>query len=388
MTPLYRKIHSHFKLNGITFSRDELNEVAYSLIKEGESFEKEIGDFLLDWLDDNPTLQVHTSGSTGKPKPITLQKQHMVNSALATGEFFNLQPGNTALLCLPATYIAGKMMLVRAMVLGLELDCVMPSSNPLNGISKSYTFCAMVPLQLENSLDALDQISTLIVGGASLSSKVQAQVQAQVQNMQTPSPKHQSPNFSTAVFETYGMTETITHIALKKLNVERSVATGQDRSVGEGQTRKRNFKTLPNVTLSIDKRGCLVIDAPKLSDVPVITNDVVALISETEFEWLGRYDNIINSGGVKLFPEQIEAKLAAAMSSRFFVVGLRDKKLGQKMVLVVEGNVEEQKLFQEIKLLKTLKKFEIPKEIHEVPEFQQTDSGKIKRRETVKAMNL
>ena len=374
MKPLYRKIHSDFKLNGISFSRDELKEVAYSLIKEGEPFEKEIGDFLLDWLDDNPTLQVHTSGSTGKPKPIMLKKQHMVNSALATGEFFGLQPGNTALLCLPATYIAGKMMLVRAMVLGLELDYVMPSSNPLNGISKSYNFCAMVPLQLENSLDALDQIATLIVGGAPLSQEVQTQVQArllagQVQKAQ--------------VFETYGMTETITHIALKKLNVGRSGAAEQDRSVGEVQTHKPNFKTLPNVTLSIDERGCLVIDAPKLIDVPVITNDVVELISETEFEWLGRYDNVINSGGVKLFPEQIEAKLASLMSSRFFVVGLPDKKLGQKMVLVVEGKVEEQKLLREIKALNTLGKFEIPKKIYVVAEFQGTDSGKIQRNATL-----
>src|SRR5680860_571647 len=243
MKPLYRKIHSDFKLNGISFSRDELKEVAYSLIKEGEPFEKEIGDFLLDWLDDNPTLQVHTSGSTGRPKPIMLQKGHMVTSALATGEFFGLQPGNTALLCLPATYIAGKMMLVRAMVLGLELDYVMPSSNPLNGMSKSYNFCAMVPLQLENSLDALDQIATLIVGGAPLSQEVQTQVQArllagQVQNVQTQAQarttnhKPKTANFSTAVFESYGMTETITHIALKEVNVGLSGAAGKVRSTG------------------------------------------------------------------------------------------------------------------------------------------------------------
>ncbi len=400
MKPLYRKIHSHFKINGISLSHDELKEVAYSLIKEGETFEKEIGDFLLDWLDDNPTLQVHTSGSTGKPKPIMLQKRHMVNSALATGEFFGLHPGDTALLCLPATYIAGKMMLVRAMVIGLELDYVTPSSNPLDGIpNKTYNFCAMVPLQLENSLDALDRIKILIVGGAPLSRKVQSQVQDrarppagqgqkdQIQEQaRTTDQKLTATNFSTAIFETYGMTETITHIALKKLNVSLSNTTVQGLSTVDAQAHKPYFMTLPKVRLSVDERGCLVIVAPKITDAPVVTNDVVELISKTEFNWIGRFDNVINSGGVKLFPEQIEAKLASVIPSRFFVAGIPDEKLGQKLVLVMEGEIEEDQLFQEIKLLKSLKKFEVPKEIYKVSEFQKTQSGKIKRRETLKIL--
>ncbi len=367
MKPLYHKIHSHFKLNGISFSRDELKEVAYNLIKEGEPFEKEIGDFLLDWLDDHPTLQVRTSGSTGKPKPITLQKGHMINSAVATGEFFGLQPGNTALLCLPARYIAGKMMLVRAMVLGLGLDFVSPSSQPLQGISKSYDFGAMIPLQLENSLKSLDQFKLMIVGGAPVSNKVQAQVQVQ----------------KTQVFQTYGMTETITHVALQKIHVWPSEAAELGRSTVEAQAQKNNFKTLPNVTVSTDERGCLVIDAPKITDASVVTNDVVDLVSETEFQWLGRYDNVINSGGVKLFPEQIEAKLASLISSRFFVAGLPDEKLGQKLVLVVEGVVEGEKLLQEIRSLNALEKFEVPKKIYPVTEFQQTESGKILRKATL-----
>lgn len=371
MKPLYQKIHSHFKLNGISFSYDELKEVAYSLIKEGETFEKEIGDFLLDWLDGTATLQVLTSGSTGKPKPVMLQKHHMVNSALATGEFFGLQPGDSALLCLPATYIAGKMMLVRAMVLGLKLDYVPPSSNPTSTTSKTYDFVAMVPLQVENSLDFLFRIKILIVGGAPISHNVQTQIhnlQTQAQP-RTTSHQHRTTNFSTAVFESYGMTETITHIALKR--------------IAQKGLQNNSFKTLPNVTVSADKRGCLVIDAPTISDVPVVTNDVVELISETEFEWVGRYDNVINSGGVKLFPEQIEAKLATLISSRFFVVGLPDKKLGQKLVLVVEGEIEEQKLLREIKALTTLGKFEIPKKIYTAAEFQETDTGKIQRNATL-----
>ncbi len=162
-------VHPRFTLNGISYTTAELKELGYDLVKEGSAFEKSIGDFLSDWLDEKPTLEVKTSGSTGTPKTILLQKRQMVNSALATGEYFDLKEGNTALLCLPADFIAGKMMLVRAMVLGLELDYVELSSSPLAGLSKTYDFAALVPLQLENSLAEIEMIKTLIVGGASVS---------------------------------------------------------------------------------------------------------------------------------------------------------------------------------------------------------------------------
>ena len=266
MKQTYSNIHRNFKLNGISFDRIELKEVAYSLIKEGEPFEKEIGDFLLDWLDDNPTLKVHTSGVTGAPKSITLQKRHMMNSALATGDFFGLQPGDSALLCLPASYIAGKMMLVRAIVLGLALDFIPPASKPLDKSSKSYDFVAMVPLQLEYSLQNLDKIKTLIVGGAPLTKKILAYLQSQ--------------HPTTAIFETYGMTETITHIALKNINSADNSSVGQNGDSDQTKNLKPCFKTLPNITLSIDDRNCLVITAPEISDVQIITNDVVDLRSE------------------------------------------------------------------------------------------------------------
>ncbi|MGB7394335.1 MAG: AMP-binding protein [Pricia sp.] len=351
----YSKIHRNFKFNGLAFSRDELKEVAYSLIKEGEPFEKSIGDFMLDWLNDTPIIEVQTSGSTGKPKRIVLQKRHMVNSALATGEFFGLRPSYSALLCLSSDYIAGKMMLVRAMVLGLELDYVSPASEPLLDVSKTYDFCAMVPLQLENSLDALPRIKTLIVGGAPLSKKLKEKAMAQGQN--------------TVIYETYGMTETITHIALKRIDGKKA--------------QSRNFKTISGATLSTDERGCLVIDAPKITTAPVVTNDMVRLVSETEFEWLGRYDSVINSGGVKLFPEQIEAKVATLIDSPFIVAGIPDAKLGQQLVLLIEGEVDIEKLLKDIKAFKDLDRFEIPKEIHLLPEFRRTDNGKIRRKETV-----
>lgn len=350
------KIHPEFRLNGLDYSKSELKALAYDLVKEGKPFEQKIGNFLSDWLNENATLEVKTSGSTGTPKNIFIRKQHMVNSALATGEYFDLKEGNTTLLCLPADYIAGKMMLVRAMVLGLALDYVEPSSSPLNSISKSYDFVAMVPLQLEQSLQQIDLVDTLIVGGAAVS----AQLKAQLQNKRV------------VVYETYGMTETITHVAVR--NVMTSGVEAQTRS---------HFKALPNVTFSIDDRGCLVIVAPKVSDSPVITNDVVHLISKTAFILLGRFDNVINSGGVKLFPEQIEAKLAPFLSNRFFVTGMPDKKLGQKLVLIVEGEINASKLMQNFEEEAHLGPFEIPKNVYMLPKFLETETRKIRRIENL-----
>ena len=345
------KIHNDFRLNGNSYTVEELKEVAYSLIKEGEPFELKIGDFLIDWLDGKPTVEVLTSGSTGAPKKIKLRKKNMVNSAKATGLFFNLVPKNKALLCLPADYIAGKMMLVRAMVLGLELDCVTPSSNPLQPEAGQYDFCAMVPLQAENSVGALSKVKILIVGGAPVSIEQKAKFQAQI--------------VKTEIFETYGMTETITHIALKRIS--------------PASSEKQNFKTLPDVKISIDKRDCLIIHAPLIAEGPIVTNDIVKLESDTEFKWLGRFDNVINSGGVKLFPEQIEAKLAPLIQQRFFVSGLQDDTLGQRLVLIVEGDANTNQLLGQVKMLKSLQKFEIPKEVLTISEFQETGSGKILR---------
>ncbi|MDX1314562.1 MAG: O-succinylbenzoic acid--CoA ligase, partial [Eudoraea sp.] len=165
-TPL---LHPAFRLNGIQYSHEALKDVAYSLIKEGEPFEQQIGDFILDWILDTDTILVTTSGATGIPKRIFLKKEHMANSARATGEFLNLKEGDSALLCLPAEYIAGKMMLVRAMVLGLEIDFEEPTSDPLWKSLKSYDLVAMVPMQVQNVLSRLDRVGTLLIGGAPVS---------------------------------------------------------------------------------------------------------------------------------------------------------------------------------------------------------------------------
>lgn len=360
MIPTFKNIHRKFKLDGNYFGREALKEVAYSFVKEGNPHEQTIGNFLLDWLDEKTYVAVLTSGSTGKPKPIRLDKQAMVHSALATGDFFGIESGNTALQCLPSNFIAGKMMLVRAMILGLSLDLIAPTSNPLKNHDKHYDFCAMVPLQVENSLEQLHQIKTLIVGGAPASSSLIERLQ----------------DVSTKIFATYGMTETITHIAAKPLN-----------HLPKGE--KAYYKTLPNIQIETDDRNCLVIHAPRITEEKIITNDVVKIISETEFDWLGRFDNVINSGGVKLHPEQIEEKLSPFINTRYFVAAIDDEKLGKKLILIIEDSqktIDTASLLKIIKNSKEFSKFEIPKTIYTIKNFIETNTGKVQRLQTVELL--
>jgi len=350
--PTWHNIHPDFRLNGAQHSNESLFELGEGLLKSGKPYQKTIGAFLQDWLSEQSTIKVQTSGSTGTPKTIVLKKEHMVNSALATGAYFNLLPEQKALLCLPCTGIAGKMMLVRAMVLGLQLDDVEPSSTPLADTNKTYDFVAMVPLQVQNSLNDLSRVKKLIIGGAPVDSGLCSQL----------------AKLQVEAYETYGMTETITHIAVKRIAEELS----------------NSFEVLPHISISEDERDCLVIDAPKISDEKIITNDLVEIVSESKFKWLGRYDSIINSGGIKLVPETIEEKLSSTIKSRFFVAGLPDETLGQKLVLVVEGDpTEALELLPSIKNIETLSKYEVPKKIYFVNTFEETSSQKVDRNKTL-----
>lgn len=351
MTPTFDKIHFKFKLNGNTYDAEELKEVAYSLVKEGAYYEQIMGDFLMDWLDTKDYIKVRTSGSTGKPKLMMVSKQAMVNSAIATGNYFNMEPGQRALLCLPTHYIAGKMMLVRAMILGLELDFVDPTSQPIFDYGQTYDFSAMIPLQLKNTIDYIYNIKTLIIGGASISKPLEDAIQG----------------LETKIYATYGMTETVSHVAVKAMN---------------GKDKMNYFTVFPDVTISQDDRGCLIIDAPKVASEPLITNDVVTIHSDTEFELIGRVDNMINSGGVKLFPEQIEAKLAEKIKERFMIASKPDQDLGEKLILVLESD----KNTVDTKIFNGLDKFEIPKEIYFTPQFKETATGKIQRKDTLKLL--
>lgn len=348
-TPHYKDVHHRFKLNGFNLSADDLCRIAYSFIKEGEPFERSVGSFLLDWFDDNSHIEILTSGTTGLPKTILVEKAAMVNSALATGEFFDLSAGDRTLHCLPTKYIAGKMMFVRGFLLGLDLDFVAPSSNPLEFNDQKYDFAAMVPLQAENALPRLGNIKKLIIGGARIG----------------PALERKLSEVKSDIYETYGMTETVTHIAAKK--------------VGEPA-----FSVLPGVTVSYDENDCLVIHAPKVSAEVVTTRDLVELLNENQFLFLGRADNLVNSGGIKLIPELIEEKLSGKLPGRYFVAGVPDETLGEKLVLFIEGEKQEisPDAFQD------LDKYEKPKEIRFIYKFPETESGKILRREITSAKAL
>mgnify|MGYP000894123017 FL=1 len=335
-------IHPDFKLNGKSFSYLELLSEALYLKENGQVFEKKIGKFLLEWLNNESFVFVQTSGSTGKPKQIVLDKKAMMASAKATGTFFNLQPKSTALLCLSADYIAGKMMLVRAITLGLQLDTTEPNSNPLG--NKKYDFVAMVPMQVANSLEQLHLVETLLIGGTKVSYQLAENI------LKT----------NCQAYESYGMTETISHIAIKPIGA-------------------KEFTVLPNVSISLDDRNCLVIEALELSTEKIITNDIVEILNERQFVLKGRIDNVINSGGVKIFPEEIEEKLAKFISVRFFIASLPDEKLGEKVILVLEGKPFE----VDNTIFSDLSKYQIPKEVVFIDKFIETETNKINRKKTL-----
>lgn len=358
MTPTFDKVHNRFKFNGLHFSHEELKEVAYSLIKEGQPYEKVTGDFLIDWLNHKDFLIVTTSGSTGYPKEIKLMKQAMVNSAIATGNFFGLEPGDKALHCLPSHFIAGKMMFVRALVLGLEIDFVEPSAHPVFDYEKSYDFCAMIPLQVKHTINHIHNMKTVIVGGSKVTKPLVEQI------------KRSKAKF----YETYGMTETVTHVAVRSLK-------------SKSGDKELFFNALENIKFEKDKRNCLIIHAPTLVEETLITNDIVDLKSETSFKLLGRFDNVINSGGVKLFPEQIEDKLQPVIDERFILAGEDDAELGEKLILIIENPRDSvESISNRIRLLKGLTKFEVPKEIYTMDQFIETVNGKIQRNNTIAAI--
>lgn len=344
MNNFHFEIHSDFKFNGVRANKEELLSQADNFIVSNIDYQKDTGFFIKNWFSKDSYVIVKTSGTTGKSKEIKIEKSAMINSAIATGYFFDLPAGIRALCCLPVKYIAGKMMLVRAMVLGWEIDTIDPTSNPLKEVSKDYDFVAMVPLQVENSLDKLNRVRVLLIGGAPLNKQLSSKL----------------IELRCNAYESYSMTETVTHVALKKVG-------------------NKSFRVLPNVKISIDNRNCLVINAPQLNPEELITNDVVDLISESEFIWKGRIDNVVNSGGIKLFPEEIEEKLVNKIHSRFFVAGIPDEVFNEKLVLFIEG--KEFKL--DASIFDKLDKYEKPKGIFFIDKFPETETGKIKRKEIV-----
>lgn len=353
--------HPAFRIAGQAFDFEDLGEVGYSLVKEGDSYERDIGDFLIDWVSDRDHIMQQSSGSTGTPKPIRLLKEHMIHSARATGEFLGLGPGSRVMVCLPMSAIAGKMMLIRAMVLGWDLHMVPPVSDPLREVSGSFDFAAMVPLQLEKSLKKLSRVGKLIVGGAPVLPSLLARL----------------PKKGTEIWQTYGMTETASHIALRKLQ---PVPAGEDP-----EAVLPPYRALEGIRFELDDRGCLIIHAPGWSDHPIRTNDLVTLESETSFRWLGRIDYVVNSGGVKLMPDLLEIRMSPYLEFRFFLCGMDDASLGQKLVLFAEGEEDPGAVRKALEASGRFDRFELPREVYCVPSFAETMTGKVDRLKTIES---
>ena len=343
-------MHSDFCLNGVSYDRERLLSHAHELSNEKQKYLSELGRFILDWFSDDPDLGLQTSGSTGKPTQISAPKTMLSASAMTTIKAFNLQPKQQALLCLPVRHIAGKMMLIRALLAGLWIDIVEPTSTL--AVSKTYDFTAMTPQQLRNSIDYIDQFKQIIVGGAPIDDSLRATVKGH----------------ASRIFSTYGMTETYSHVALQNL------------SKGE-----IHYTAVEDVTFSINE-DALVINAPHICIEKLVTTDCVDLISPTEFVWKGRSDYVINSGGIKLHPEQIEIALSAVISVPFFVFGKPDKHLGESLSIVFEGQMPNQ-VTKIISKLDTLSRYEKPKDYFVLSQFVRTN-GKILRNLTLQTIDF
>ncbi|MFD1316505.1 AMP-binding protein [Namhaeicola litoreus] len=345
-------LHKDFRLNGQKFNSVE------ELLTCVERLPNEVQDFLIDWFSNSKSIVVKTSGSTGSPKLISVKKKHMISSAKATGQFFNLHSQTSVLHCLPTQFVAGKMMWVRAFVLGWHIDLIEPSGSPLENIHKIYDFTAMTALQAANSLKKIEHINKLLIGGGSVSDSLRVDFN----------------KVKTLVFLSYGMTETVSHVAIEPIN-QAAVNFFKDNNY---HFKKDEFTLLPDVFISTDDRSCLVIDAKKITDKSLVTNDIVQITSINTFKWLGRIDHVINSGGIKLIPESIELKLSKFIHQPYFISSLPDDKLGDRLILFVEGKVN----FDSMDLTSVLGKTELPKEIISIPHFTYTPTGKINRQIT------
>ena len=316
-------------------------------------FEEKVISFLKEWYSDSKTVSVQTSGSTGTPKIFEIEKERMLHSAKMTCDILRLQKGDSALLCLPIEYISGKMMVVRAIERSLKLVIKTPSSTPLSDLNEEIDFCAMSPLQVENSLDQIHFIKNIIIGGAAVSENLKKKITQTLKYSIT----------QTQVYETYGMSETLSHIALKEIF-----------PVSEAY-----FKVLGNVEISLDERKCLQIFAPKLNPERLQTNDLVELKNEKEFRFLGRIDYVINSAGLKIYPEELESLVKKEILNELIFLGIKDDRFGQKLILVIEGEKTEM-LENKLSTIIYPSKNHHPKEIIFLEKFPRIPNGKIDRR--------
>jgi len=353
----------HIILNGKIISSQKVSALTSEIIDNPSvsEWEKELYLFLNEWLSDSDFVLAQTSGSTGEPKPIELPKSVMIKSAERTIEYFKLQKGDRLLLSLPCQFIAGKMMVVRAIVGQMNLVTVEPSGDFEILMNETFEFGAMVPNQVFKILEShsgkkkLENIHHLLIGGSSIPATLETQIS----------------RLKSRVVSTYGMTETASHIAIRELS---------------GENRSDIYNCLPGIFVTSNENECLQIHVPEIlptgeaGNEPLQTNDIAEILSPTTFRILGRADDAIISGGIKYFPETIEKKLETAISGRFVVSSLPDEKLGERLALVLEGKQTDTEPINQI-LKKLLTPFERPKAILFLEKFLETSTGKIKRNE-------
>lgn len=329
-------------------------------------------DFLSEWNNDSDRVLVHTSGSTGKPKPMMVEKKRMLNSARITCDFLGLNPGDSALLCMSLDYIAGKMVVVRSIERHLHLISVPPSGHPLKDVDEEITFAAMVPMQVYNTLqvpeerERLSRIRHLIIGGGAIDAALEQELQSLPGDI--------------AIWSTYGMTETLSHIALRRIN---------------GDEASEWYQPFDSVRISQTEEGCLVIDAPQVCAETLVTNDIVEIepyiynkVEKLRFRIKGRKDNVICSGGIKIQIEEVETLLKPHLEKPFMLAKKKDGKFGEIAVLLTEDEdikkVEatvRRLLSDESEKSSDHKKYKywIPKEFRYVEHLPLTETGKPKR---------
>ena len=316
-----------------------------------------LDEFVSDWRSDSSTLLVHTSGSTGKPKPMLVEKRRMEASARITCGFLGLRAGDTALLCMPLDFIAGKMVVVRSLVWGLRLVAVEPSGHPLKGLTESPTFAAMVPMQVYNSLKVEEErrllrgITHLIIGGGAVNSDMAEELRG----------------FPNAVWSTYGMTETLSHIALRRLS---------------GAEASEWYEPFDGVGVTTNADGCLVIDAPAVCAQPLVTNDIAEVAPDgRRFRIRGRRDNVVCSGGLKLQIEEMEARLQPHLNVPYMISKRPDDKFGEAVVLLAV--TDDMESVREV-CRKHMPRYEQPRYFLAVSALPMTPTGKPARAEAMK----
>lgn len=349
-------------MEGIRYSKAELLQ-EWKLLESSSSnpFRLELFRFLADWFNDSEEMTVQTSGSTGHPKSLRVLKTQMMNSACATCFYLRLQPMDKTLLCMSLNFIAGKMMVIRALVAGLDLYLSAPTGYPLQSTNTTFRFAAMVPLQLFNSLqvsierERLRRINILLIGGGALDARLETTLQ----------------DFPHAIYASYGMSETLSHIALRRVN---------------GPEATSWFTPMPSVHLALSTDQCLIVDAPLVSKERLYTNDIAELLADGRFRILGRKDNVINTGGIKVQAEVLESFLSDFMDVPFAITSCADEKFGEIIVLVVEEPIDEALLMQTLHA-ENLPAHQMPKEILQRT-LPRTESGKINRAALRNLINL